>query len=526
MDTNNKEIQTYAEYQKAVQNIPQKIILDSKEVRIMKKQYPFFVIAAAVYAIFSTFCLYKNASGIMAPIFVIGTFIYIFLCIRKLEIFIQKDNIFYLLSIMILAFSLFLTDDAEIIVMNYLGIFLLIIIFMLHLFYQDKGWSFEKYVSVIGSLLIEIIAALGAPFGYAREYRKENRNGENSAINRNIKNIAIGLGVAFPLLIIIMALLISADRIFGDYILQIAERIVIPENLIGIFLLTIFIFFTSFCMISALSKKGIKEEIDDKRHQEAVIAITFTTILSFIYLIFCIVQILGLFLGEMKLPTGYSYAEYAREGFFQLLGVSLINQILVLICLSYFKESRILKGILSFISLCTFILIASSAYRMILYINVYHLTFLRIFVLWALLVIFLIMIGILINIHKQSFSLFRYSMVVVTMLYICFAYSHPDYLIAKYNVNAIQNEVEKMELTKYYDSNYLFRLSSDAAPVLLEYSKSKDSSIMDYEIEDMNHYFQHIEEDYQNMNFRSFNLSRYIAGKIYHKESVEKAVGA
>lgn len=526
MDNNNKEIQTYAEYQTTVRNIPKKIIVDSKEESIMKKQYPFFVIAAAVYAIFSTFCLYKNASGIMAPIFVIGTFIYIFLCIRKLEIIIQKDNIFYIVSIIILAFSLFLTDDIKIIVMNYLGIFLLIIIFMLHLFYQDKGWSFEKYVSVIGSLLIEVIAVLGAPFGYAKEYMKENRNGENSVLNRNIKNIAIGLGIAIPLLIVILALLISADRIFGDYIVQIVEGVVIPENLIGILLLTIFVFFTSFCMISALAKKGIKEEITDKRHQEPVIAITFTIMLSFIYLIFCIVQIMGLFLGEMVLPSGYSYAEYAREGFFQLLGVSLINQILVLVCLSHFKESKILKGILTFISLCTFILIASSAYRMILYINVYHLTFLRIFVLWALLVIFLIMVGILIYIHKQSFSLFRYSMIVVTMLYICFAYSHPDYLIAKVNVNAIQNDVEKMELTKYYDSNYLFRLSSDAAPILVEYSKSKDSNIMDYEIEDMNHYFEHIEEDYHNMNIRSFNLSRYIAGKIYDKESVEQAVGA
>ncbi len=524
MDQNNKINQTYAEYDLAKRKIPQKVNIVSKEEGIMKKQYPFFIIAATIYAIFSTFCLYKNASGIMAPVFVIGTFIYIFLCIRKLEVAIRKDNIFYIVSITVLAFSLFLTDDSKIIVMSYLGIFSLMIIFMLHLFYEDKGWNFEKYLFVIGSLLVEILAALGTPFSYGKEYRRENKNEENKIWKRNFRNIAIGLGVAFPLLIVILALLISADRIFGNYIIQVLEGIVIPENLFGVLFLSIFIFFTSFCILSALAKKKINEELIHKRQQEPIIAITFTFMLSLIYFIFCIVQIMGLFLRQMQLPIGYSYADYAREGFFQLLGVSLINQMLVLICLSFFKDNKILKINLTFISLCTFILIASSAYRMLLYINVYHLTFLRIFVLWALLVICLIMIGILIYIYKQSFSIFRYSMIVVTLLYLCLAYSRPDYWIAKVNVETI--DVNKMELTRYYDSNYLYRLSSDAAPILIKYSKSKDSNIMDYEIEDKNYYFKQIEENYKKMNFRSFNLSRYVAGKAYEKESVKQAVGA
>ncbi|MFR8843973.1 MAG: DUF4153 domain-containing protein [Waltera sp.] len=56
---------------------------------------------------------------------------------------------------------------------------------------------------------------------------------------------------------------------------------------------------------------------------------------------FCIccfsgIQIFGLFLGKMQLPEGYTYAQYAREGFFQLLAVSILNLILVLVCLSFF----------------------------------------------------------------------------------------------------------------------------------------------------------------------------------------------
>jgi len=67
-----------------------------------------------------------------------------------------------------------------------------------------------------------------------------------------------------------------------------------------------------------------------------------------------------------------------------------LNLLLVLAGMRFFKESKILKVLLTLMCLCTFIMIASSAMRMILYIKTYHLTFLRILVLWGLLVLFVI----------------------------------------------------------------------------------------------------------------------------------------
>ena len=54
-----------------------------------------------------------------------------------------------------------------------------------------------------------------------------------------------------------------------------------------------------------------------------------------IAMVLCLVSVsythlFGLFLGKMQLPEGYTYAQYAREGFFQLLAVSILNLILVL----------------------------------------------------------------------------------------------------------------------------------------------------------------------------------------------------
>lgn len=111
--------------------------------------------------------------------------------------------------------------------------------------------------------------------------------------------------------------------------------------------------------------------------------------------------------------------------------------VLVLFCISFFKDNIILKIILTIISGCTFVMIISSALRMFMYIERYNLTFLRIFVLWALAVIFLLMTGITIFIYKQNYPLFFYSVAIVTVFYIGLSFSHPDYWIARYNLNLV-----------------------------------------------------------------------------------------
>ena len=162
----------------------------------------------------------------------------------------------------------------------------------------------------------------------------------------------------------------------------------------------------------------------------------------------------------MQLPENYTYAGYAREGFFQLLAVSIINFLLVLICLYLFQESKALRIILSMICGCTFIMILSSALRMILYIDTYALTFLRLFVLWALAVIFLLMTGVTVFIFYRRFPLFLYGLAVIGVCYIFLSFSKPDYVIARYN------------LVNGADYNYLSRLSADAAPAILDTSKN------------------------------------------------------
>jgi hypothetical protein len=349
---------------------------------------------------------------------------------------------------------------------------------MLHNIYEDKSWDISKYFCSMFSIGIFALAYIYRPIAdYMAHiaFRKENASLKNKPENK-LKYVLFGILLAIPLLIVLVLLLSSADAVFSNLLEHIFTFEIIKDiwkNIWGIGFLLIFSFFASYCLMCRLTDKDIKEEVSDKRRLEPVMGITLTGMISLLYLVFCFIQVVYLFGGFGTLPDNYTYASYAREGFFQLVFVCLINLSLVLFCVKFFRENIVLKLILTFISLCTFIMVASSAYRMILYINVYHLTFLRVFVLWALSVIFLLMCGAIILIYKRNFPLVKYYVIVISVLYIAFSFSHPDAVIARYNLDHMYiTHADDTNGSLYYsfsensDFSYLARLSSDAAPAI------------------------------------------------------------
>lgn len=479
--------------------------------RQMKKQFSFFAPASAVYALFYAFCLYRNASGITYPFFVAGTLCYFFLSMKRLGVPYKKDSLFYVISILLLGISNCCTDSSPLLFMNKLGIFMLSFILMLHTVYYDAEWNLPKYLGAILRTMGKTISCLFSPLIDLTSFydAKKQKKGEKK---NTILYVIIGISFSIPLLIVMTLLLGSADVVFRNMIEKILYFDISFTEIFKIIFLVVAVFFFSYSLLTALCKKSIPEETTDKKAGEPVIAITVTGMLSVIYLLFSFIQIFYLFIGNMKLPGGYTYAAYARQGFFQLLAVCLINLILVLICLHFFKDHLVLKIILTIISGCTFIMILSSALRMFMYIAAYRLTFLRIFVLWSLAVIFLLMTGITIYIYFQRFPLFFYSMAVVTIFYIGLSFVHPDYWIARYNLeasNAVDTNIDESTVNSRSEY-YLSTLSADAAPILLDENKNPyyHASEMTYW---MNDYCRHIDKKTENMGLRNFNFSLYYA---------------
>ena len=402
-------------------------------------------------------------------------------------------------------------------------------------------------------MIVAAVGELNRPIGDAAAYRK---NGVKK-LDKRFWYAALGLLIGVPLMLAVLLLLASADAIFREMTKKILENINL-YNIISISLQIILVYFASYALIAWLCTRKLKDEVVDRRTGEPVLAITITTLLTLIYLLFSGIQIAALFLGRMSLPRGYTYAMYAREGFFQLLTVSILNLLIVLLCMSYFRENVALKVVLTVMSLCTFVMIASSAMRMIMYIRFYYLTFLRILVLWALAVLALLFVGVVINIFKENFSFFRYGTAVVTILYLTLSFAHPDYIIARVNVahaphgsmavlqeqggNSIgetymRNDTweemfgERFFLTSkpYEDYAYLRGLSADAAPVLVPYLKelgyeleafdaenpvsyAVDKGVESTGAEGFGYYWMKwIKSDIKGFGIRTYNVSKHMA---------------
>lgn len=483
----------------------------------MKKHFPFFGMGSLLYAMFYAFCLYKNASGITYPFFVVGTLCYFFFSMKRLGVPYKKDSIFYVISIVLLGISNCMTNSPQILSINKFGIFLLSFVLILHTVYSDQTWNLPKYCMAILQTMGTCFVCLLRPFGDMISYfdaQKHQKTGKKS----NFLSISIGILIAIPLLFLMTLLLSSADIVFAKMFEQFFEAINIWEIMCVLVLMTV-VFFSSYAVYAALGTKNVKEEVNDNRVFDPIIAIVATAALSILYLMFSVIQIVYLFIGNMQLPDGHTYASYAREGFFQLLAVCILNLLLVLVCLYLFRDNMALKIILTVISGCTYIMILSSALRMIMYIDRYHLTFRRIQVLWTLAVIFLLMTGVTIFIYHKKFPLFAYGMAVVTVFYIALSFSHPDYWIARYNL--VHEE--------YTESGrkYLISLSTDAAPAILNPDINPDiTSIKDMRTDNLlsdtfdyveykenyilfwtNDYYDKIKYISEDMHLRNFNFS-------------------
>ncbi|MBO6016026.1 MAG: DUF4173 domain-containing protein [Lachnospiraceae bacterium] len=454
MDTNmdmNTDTYTYTDMD-AGATIPE-------HARPLLEHFETFGVASIAYGLVLALCLYQNYVSFTLPFFAAVTIFYYGFCMRKLGRTIRKDSAFFAACILLLGVATACTDNDFFIFFNYVGMLLLLVTCLILNFYENGNLRFSYYFASILWVLFGSLGYLQYPFRSWRIFR--NRSGRRTGKGRYV---IYGLLISLPLLFVVMMLLTSADVVFRNIFEELFDLWTLPQHILGIGFLFALGAMGSFMILSNLVSNPDRRDTSAERRYEPIIAITFTSVLTACYLLFCFIQIFYLFLGNMVLPDGYTYAEYAREGFFQLLFVCILNLVIVLVCIGRFQDHVVLKVILSVFCACSFIMIASSAFRMILYIETYYLSLDRVLVLWSLGVISVLMILIGISIYKKHFPLFRYGVVVVSICYVLLSLSRPDTYIARYNIEAA---ALKFTQPDYW---YLLRdLSADAAPVLDEY---------------------------------------------------------
>ncbi len=479
-------------------------------VKSMEEDFPFFGGISLLFGIMFAFCLYKNPWGITYPLFTAFACLTGLMVCRKLRVPIKKDSWTLIAFALLVGISVCRTADRFLIGLDGIALVLTGCIFALHQFYDDRTWNIGKYLSSIFLYLCRSLGALPFPFRHARNYLKNQDN-------RLIKQLPLFLGgflAALPLLAVIVALLGQADAIFSDLTSRIFHGILRPSVLFGVIFRIVFAALSLYCLVCSCLLRHIPQENAAKKKAGPAAVIAGLSMITLVYVIFSLIQIVYLFLGRGTLPEGYTYSSYARQGFFQLLAVALLNLVMVLCCLKYIRPHPAVNLLLTLICACTYIMIASACWRMTLYVNEYHLSYLRVLVLWFLVMAAVLMAGVTWLIHHPAFPLFRYSLAVVMAFYLALAFSRPDAVIAR-------DYVDHMEGDTFCagDFYYLYSLGADAAPALkyLTDHYSPDSTLSREEMEDRleNYFLIKAYPGRGNLTFRSYNLSLAKAKKLF-----------
>ncbi|NBH72914.1 DUF4173 domain-containing protein [Clostridiaceae bacterium] len=428
--------------------------------------FPFFAGTSLLFGLMFAFCLHDNPCGITYPLFVLFACACGIRICRRLSLPIKKGSWFLLAAALLLGLSTFYTADPFLHCMNSLALVLLGAVFALHQFYEEQDWNIGKYMSAIMLYFLQALGALPWPFCHASSYKKET----GTKGFRLLLLFLAGFSAALPVCLILTALLCQADAVFSSLVEWLAGHLFSPAALLEMAAQAAFGSLALYCLVCSCCLRRIAREVPNRQCLHPAIAITCLSSISLVYLLFCAIQVFYLFLGRGSLPEGYTYASYARQGFFQLLWVASFNLAMVLCCLKYVRPHKCLRLLLTLVCLCTFIMLASAAYRMLLYVQQYHLTYLRVLVLWFLALLFVLMSGVCLMIWIQNFRLVPYCVAAITIFYVGLAWLRPDSIVAQDYVSRLDPQTATESELAWLS----FAFSADAAPAAASLGLSLD----------------------------------------------------
>lgn len=296
-----------------------------------------------------------------------------------------------------------------------------------------------------------------------------------------------GLMITLPILLVFGILLASADAIFGD-MLSNSLSWLLPDNLNSLIAQAVLISFLTWLTMVLfkvlLFGQFVNPPMIDEKRKPTLFSLSMIETgmvlgsVDALFFAFVVVQAKYLFGGESNITVqGYTYSEYARRGFFELLAVSAMTMALVVVLdwltLRHPKQDKIFRVLTFGLIGLTVVMLVAAFMRLDLYEDAYGFTRLRVmtkvFMVWLALLFAILVADIVIR-HKRIFWVG--CMVTGMGFVLSLNVMNLDGFIASHNI-------DYYEATGKLDIPYLLTLSNDAIPtiaVLLEDESLSESN--------------------------------------------------
>ena len=291
---------------------------------------------------------------------------------------------------------------------------------------------------------------------------------------RRFGAVGIGLVISLPILVVMVLTLASADAAF-EGLLDLLPDFEMSEG----FRTLIWGLFLGWILYS----RGVSLNRSDiplsTKYRKGINALTVNTVLIMVCLVYVIYLLsqLAYLSGGLSgiLPQGYTLAEYARRGFFEMAWLCAMN--LAVLCMVQWlireeKLPRMTKIAGTFLGAVTIFLVITASAKMVMYIGSYGLTRLRVLtqviMLWLALATVLITLRLYLRKMPYMKALVLTAMVLGTLVF----WVDVNSFVAGYNVRAYQSgQLETV------DVEYLGYLGYSATPWLIELADDNDPEI-------------------------------------------------
>jgi hypothetical protein len=336
------------------------------------------------------------------------------------------------------------------------------------------------YLRLVGSMI-------ALPLGFASEIRREQPS-LSPKRNVHLWPVLRGVVIALPVLAIFASLLSSADPIFAERFSQFIDLFNIdnlPEYIFRLVYILIFAYAFAGAFLHAAQKSN--EKIEEKTWISPFLGFTEAAIvlgsLTLLFVVFVAIQFQYFFGGQANISIeGFTFSEYARRGFGELVAVAFFS-LLLLLGLGAIThretdiERRAFSGFGAALVGLVIIMLVSAFQRLVLYETAYGFSRLRtythIFMIW--LGLLLVVVVVLEMLHREravGLAMIVASLGFVVSLNIV----NVDAFIVKQNIQREIRSVAEGTSTQGrvdLDAQYFLDLSDDAVPSLVSAFRSK-----------------------------------------------------
>lgn len=288
--------------------------------------------------------------------------------------------------------------------------------------------------------------------------------------------VARGLLLALPVVLVLGGLLAAADPVFSNWmygLLKIFDLAKFPEYFFRLFYIMIIAYVLAGIYLHAVQPEPLEARPQpDSRWLKPFLgwteAVVVLAAVNLMFLIFVGIQFWYLFGGQGNISTtGFTYSEYARRGFNELIMVAVLSLLLYLglglvTHPGTALQQKIWKALNILIMAQVLVILASSFSRLLMYENAYGFTQLRtythILIIW-LAVLLAAVIGLEVTGLRHRFALA--GVLVIFGFGLTFGILNVDGFIANQNIWRAWGDSK-------LDGQYLTVLSDDAVPALLD----------------------------------------------------------